>query len=250
MQLTAGTQLIIINNPNNPTGSTIPTPVLSQIITFAKQRDIILLSDEVYSPLYHSLPSHPPPPSILSLASSLDYTKAIATGSMSKAYALAGIRLGWIASLSQSILSAVASARDYTTISVSQLDDQVASYALSPAVLPSLLERNITLAQTNLALLTAFVDRYSSVCSWVKPTAGTTALVQFRNNKKGGEPVDDAEFVVDVLGKTKVLFMPASVCFGNGEDFKGFVRIGYVCHTDVLEEALKKLGEYVEDHLL
>jgi len=202
------------------------------------------MSDEVYSPLFHSLPGgEEPPPSILSLG----YDKTVATGSMSKAFALAGIRLGWIASRDQDIIEAVASARDYTTISVSQLDDQVASYALSSAVLPSLISRNLAIARTNLELVDAFVRKYNAVCSWVKPKAGTTALVQFR---KDGEPVDDDKFVLDLLDKTKVLFLPACICFGHGKDFKGYVRLGYACHTNVLEEGLEKLGRYVEERLM
>lgn len=170
---------------------------------------------------------------------------------MSKAFALAGLRLGWIASRSPSLLRAIASARDYTAISVSQLDDQVASYALGPTVLPALLERNLNLARTNLGLLADFVEgKYSKVCSWVRPTAGTTALVQFRNMRERGVPVDDAALVLDVLEKTKVLFMPGSPCFGLGTDFTGCVRIGYACETEVLEKGLKLLGQYVEEHLL
>ncbi|KAK3309913.1 pyridoxal phosphate-dependent transferase [Chaetomium strumarium] len=237
------TKMIVLNNPNNPMGSTIPKVVLEDIVAFAKQRGIIILSDEVYSPLYHSLPpGQEAPPSILALG----YEKAVATGSMSKAFALAGIRTGWIGSRDKAIIDAVATARDYTTISVSHLDDQVAAYALSKPVLGPLLKRNMALAQTNLGLLTAFMEKYASVCSWVKPTAGTTALVLF---KKDGQPVDDASFVLDLLDKTKVLFMPASPCFGLGKDFRGFVRLGYVCETEVLVEGLEKLGRYIEEHL-
>lgn len=202
-----------------------------------------MFSDEVYSPLFHSLPGGTEaPPSILSMG----YEKTVATGSMSKAFALAGIRVGWIASRDRSIVEAVCAARDYTTISVSQIDDQIASYALSEAVLPALVKRNMGLARTNLALVDAFVEKYSSVCSWVKPTAGTTAFVQFRNH---GEPINDEDFVMDVLDKTKVLFLPGAPCFGSGKDFNGFVRIGYVCHTGVLRQGLQKLGQYVEQYL-
>ncbi|KAK4193265.1 hypothetical protein QBC35DRAFT_100564 [Podospora australis] len=238
------TKIIVINNPNNPMGCAIPKKTLQGIVDFARQRDIIVFADEVYNPLYHSLPSgQNAPPSILTLG----YEKSVATGSMSKAFSLAGIRTGWVASCDKGIIEAVAAARDYTTISVSQLDDQVASYALSEPVLRPLLKRNSILARTNLALLSAFVEKYSSVCSWVKPTAGTTTLIEFR---KKGVPVDDPSFVMDVLDKTKVLFMPASPCFGQGKDFRGSVRIGYVSETEVLQEALEKLGRYVEEHLL
>lgn len=213
----SNTKMIILNNPNNPTGATIPKAVLSLIVEFARARDIIILSDEVYRPLYHSLPSDTSmPPSILSFG----YDKTVSTGSMSKAWALAGIRLGWIASRDKGIIEAVAEARDYTTISVSQLDDQVASYALSDAVRPALIKRNLELARTNLTLLGEFVESHKGVCSWVKPTAGTTAFIQFTD---GGKPVDDVAFCLDVLDKTKVMFLPGSKCFGHDQDFKGYV---------------------------
>jgi aspartate/methionine/tyrosine aminotransferase len=234
------TKMIIINNPNNPTGATIPKSVLQGLIEFARERDIIILSDEVYRPLFHGISPVDAefPPSMISMG----YSKTIVTGSMSKAYSLAGIRLGWIASRDKEIIEAVAEARDYTTISVSQLDDQVASYALSGSVLHALLARNIKLAKTNVALLEEFVNKHSAICSWVKPTGGTTAFVKFEKN---GQAVDDVQFCIDVIEKTKVMFLPGSKCFG--EDFKGFVRFGFVCETEVLQEALKKLGEYLAD---
>jgi len=180
------------------------------------------------------------PPSVVSMG----YSKTIITGSMSKAYSLAGIRIGWIASRDQSIIEAVASARDYTTISVSQIDDQIASYALSNSVLHSLLKRNIELAKINVALLEEFVREHGWLCSWVKPTGGTTAFIKFQ---KKGKPLDDVQLCIDVIEKTKVMFLPGSKCFGD--DFKGFVRIGFVCETAVLVEALSKLDGYIDEYL-
>jgi len=235
------TKMIIINNPNNPTGSTIPKSVLQDLVDFAREKDIVILSDEVYRPLFHGISPIDMefPPSALSLG----YSKVIITGSMSKAYSLAGIRIGWIASRDRSIIEAIAAARDYTTISVSQLDDQIASYALSASVLHGLLGRNIKLAKTNIALLDAFVSEHSSTCSYVKPTGGTTAFILFQSK---GQPVDDVQFCIDVIEKTKVMFLPGSKCFG--QDFKGFVRIGFVCETGVLQEALEKLGSYIREN--
>ncbi|OHE91248.1 aminotransferase class I and II [Colletotrichum orchidophilum] len=234
------TKMIIINNPNNPTGAPIPTPILASIVAFAKTRDIIIFSDEVYRPLFHDFFDHAdevPPP-----ITTFGYNKVVVTGSMSKSYALAGIRIGWIASRDKAIIQAIASARDYTTISVSQIDDQIASYALSKPVWEPLLRRNVALAVTNKALLEAFIKKHGDVCSWVKPKAGTTAFVRFTHK---GEPVDDVRFCLDVLDKTNVFFVPGSKCFGHGKDFAGYVRIGYVCHTEVLVEALEKLDAYM-----
>lgn len=231
--------MIVINNPNNPTGATTPRETLVKIVEVARRHNIILFSDEVYHPLFHSLQGEAPP-SVLSLG----YERSVVTSSMSKAWALAGTRIGWVASSDSTIVEGIAVARDYTTISVSQLDDQVAKYALSPAVRPSLLARNLALARTNLEILERFVQTHSHVVSWVKPTAGTTAFIQFKRSEDG-QPVDDVAFCQDVLEKTKAFFLPGSKCFGHGKDFKGYVRIGYVNETDVLEKALGALGVYV-----
>jgi aspartate/methionine/tyrosine aminotransferase len=237
-------QLIIINNPNNPTGATTSGDVLHKIVDFARSRNIIVFADEVYRPLYHSLPAHTPePPSVLSLG----YDRTVSTSSMSKAWSLAGVRVGWIASRDAEILAAVESARNYTTISVSQLDDRVAGYALSDAVRPGLLQRNLDMARANIALLDEFIKEHSDTCSWVKPTAGTTVLVNF---KRGGQPVKDADFCLELLKETGVLVMPGSTCFGNGEDFEGCMRFGYVSSSEVLRQALTKLGVYLRGDYL
>ncbi|OPB37919.1 Aspartate/tyrosine/aromatic aminotransferase [Trichoderma guizhouense] len=240
----ANTKMIVINNPNNPTGVPIPRDVVYKIVDFAKARGIIILSDEVYRPLFHDgLEDNADiPPSVADLG----YDKAIVTGSLSKAYSLGGIRVGWIASGDKAIVERLVEARHYVTISVSQLDDQVASYALSPAVRGALMKRNIQQAKHNADMLKAFVEAHSSVCSWVAPTAGTTAFIQFH---VGGKPVDDVAFCRDVLDKTKVLLVPGSRCFGHDQDFAGYVRVGFVGSTAVLAEALQKLGVYVRQHL-
>ncbi|KKP01948.1 aminotransferase class I and II [Trichoderma harzianum] len=240
----ANTKMIVINNPNNPTGVPIPRDVVYKIVDFAKARGIMILSDEVYRPLFHNgmEDNADMPPSVADLG----YDKAIVTGSLSKAYSLGGIRVGWIASGDKAIVERLVEARHYVTISVSQLDDQVASYALSPAVRGALLKRNIQQAKHNADMLKAFVEAHSSVCSCVAPTAGTTAFIQFH---VGGKPVDDVAFCRDVLDKTKVLLVPGSRCFGHDQDFAGYVRVGFVGSTAVLAEALQKLGVYVRQHL-
>ena len=209
-------------------------------MAFAEEHDLIILCDEVYRPLFHSIgPMEPEfPPSILSMG----YSKTIATGSLSKAYALAGIRVGWVASRSREIIEACASVRDYTNISVSHIDDQIASFALSADTVHGLLARNIQLAKKNLSLLEAFIEKHRWACEWIKPVAGTTALVKF---SRQGQEVDDVEFCRSLQEEKGVMFAPVSRCFGGGKEFKGYVRIGFVCETKVLEEGLAELREFM-----
>jgi aspartate/methionine/tyrosine aminotransferase len=163
---------------------------------------------------------------------------------MSKAFSLAGIRIGWIASRSREMINTCAAARDYTTISVSQIDDQVATFALSAPTVHKLLLRNIETARTNLAALEAFVKQFEWACTWVRPRAGTTAFVKFVD--KNGKTVDDVQFCERLQARMGVLLTPGSQCFGGGIDFKGFVRFGYVPETQVLIEGLQALGQFMK----
>ncbi|KAF9735420.1 hypothetical protein PMIN06_002595 [Paraphaeosphaeria minitans] len=236
------TKMIIINNPHNPTGAVLGKSFLQKVIDIASEHDIIIHSDEVYRPIFHGITPIDAefPPSIVSMG----YERAIATGSMSKAYSLAGIRIGWIASRSRSIIEELAGARHYTLISVSMLDEQVAAYALGPSTIHSLLARNIALAKTNMEIMDKFVLKNDDACDWVKPVAGTTAFVRFHRD---GKPVDSVDFCEKLLEKTGVMFVPGSDCFG--EEFKGYVRIGYVNHTEGVKEGLDKVTQFVRRNL-
>ena len=236
------TKLIVINNPNNPTGAAMGKAFLEQLVEIASEKGITILGDEVYRPIFHSISPIDKdfPPSLLSMG----YKNVVVTGSMSKAYSLAGIRVGWIASRNSEIIETIASARHYTTISVSGLDEQVAAYALSPATIHGLLARNIQLAKTNLALLEKFVIKNEYECEWVKPVAGTTAFIKFHRE---GKPVDSVDFCKKLLEKTGVLFVPGSQSFG--EEFKGYVRIGFVNRTDIVQKGLEEVTKFVRKNL-
>jgi len=236
------TKMIVINNPNNPTGAIISKTMLQELVEVAQEKNITILSDEVYRPLFHSIGPMDDdfPPSALNMG----YNNVVVTGSLSKAYALAGARVGWIACKNKEILETCAATRHYTNISVSALNDAVAAEALSDRCIHALLGRNIQLAKSNLATLEAFLEEHRWACTWVKPTAGTTAFVKF---VKMGKPVNDEAFCERLLEKTGVMFIPGSKCFGGGKDFKGYIRIGFVQEKDVLENGLVALRTFMEE---
>ena len=238
----SSTRMIILNNPNNPTGAIIPKSTLDSIVSIAREKEIIILSDEVYRPLFHSIGPMDEdfPPSTINMG----YDKVIVTGSLSKAYSLAGIRMGWIACKNKAVIEACAGARHYTTISVSMLDQAVAAEALSENCVHALLGRNIQLAKTNLAILDKFIEEHRWACSWVKPLAGTTAFVRFA---KMGKAIDDEAFCETLQKKTGVMFCPGSKCFGASNDWKGYIRIGFCCETAILKQGLTALRIFMEE---
>ena len=236
------TKLIIINVPHNPSGAIIPKSQLEEIIDIAEERGITIMADEVFRPMFHSiLPSDDDfPPSMVNLG----YKKTVVTGSMSKAYGLPGIRVGWIASRDKDIIAACHKMRYYTTTTVSQLDEAVAAEALSDRCIHAILARNIASCQTNIESWQNFIDEHTWACSWVKPVAGTTAMVKFH---KMGKPVDDEQFCLQLQDKAGVCVVPGSKCFGDGTNFRGHVRIGLGIEPEGVKASLAALRKFMED---
>ncbi len=87
--LSPRTKLIILNSPQNPTGGVIPAQDIRAIADLVRDRDVLVLSDEIYSRIYFS----EPPLSIASLPGMLD--KTIILDGFSKIYAMTGWRMGY-----------------------------------------------------------------------------------------------------------------------------------------------------------
>ncbi|KAF2167591.1 hypothetical protein M409DRAFT_22394 [Zasmidium cellare ATCC 36951] len=233
------TTLIVLSSPSNPTGSVLSREDLQRIVDMARARDLIVMCDEVFRFMHHG-PDAEAPPSLLELG----YEKSIVTGSLSKGFALPGIRLGWIAthpSLRQTILYSAQHSRDYTTIAVSQVDQQVAMFALSPKVRPQILNRTREITQRNIQMLDKWVNENAWV-TYAKPIGGGTAVLRITGDD--GKPIDDLAFAVALAKEEKVCVPPAGFCFGHEADgsgttdLKGFLRCGIVMGGDTLERGL------------
>lgn len=161
-------RLIAFSNPNNPTGALMDRAMLEGIARIAAAAGAWVLSDEVYRGIDQEGEGF--------TASMADlYERGISTGSMSKVYSLAGLRLGWIAG-PVDLLHAVTTHRDYNTISVGMLDDYFATIALEARA--RILERSRRIVRENLALLDQWV-REEPAISYVKPRGGTTAMLKY-----------------------------------------------------------------------
>ena len=141
------TKLIALTNPNNPTGSLMDEALLLEIVDIARTCDAYIICDEVYRGTNQNDPEYGT--SIVDI-----YDKGISTGSMSKTYSLAGLRLGWITA-APDILKDVFIHRDYNTISVGVLDDYFALMALENR--EKIAIRNTAITRNNLQILDNWV---------------------------------------------------------------------------------------------
>ncbi|MEL6985382.1 MAG: aminotransferase class I/II-fold pyridoxal phosphate-dependent enzyme, partial [Actinomycetota bacterium] len=216
-------KVVAMTNPNNPTGSLMDRAMLEEVIAICDRAGAWLLCDEVY----RGIDQHDPG----TTASVADlYHRGISTGSMSKAFSLAGIRLGWIAAPAE-FAEEVTIHRDYSTISVSMVDDHLACIALDSA--EAILERNRTLVRANNATLSDWMGGQEQL-SWVRPNGGTTALLY------DADPTPSRDLCTDLLATTGVLLTP-----GSALDAEGALRIGYANNPAILERGLDRLGDYL-----
>ncbi|EXJ65055.1 hypothetical protein A1O7_01394 [Cladophialophora yegresii CBS 114405] len=236
------TKLIIIQSPCDPTGAIVPRPVLETLVEVAEDKGILIMANEAYRPLFHSIsPSDDDfPPSMINLG----YRKVVVTGTVEKAYSLGGTRAGWVATKDTSIMAACKKARRLKSTSASILDELIAAEALSDRCIHALLARNIKLCQTNLGLVQAFVDEHSWACSWVKPQAGTTAMLKFH---KMGKPVDSEGFCLKLLEQAGILLCPVSRCFGDSRTVRGYVRVAFGASTQDVSAGLAAWKAFIEE---
>ncbi len=221
-----GTKLIAINNPNNPTGALIETPMLQEIAQIAREVGAWILCDEVYRGTDQTG---------MGVTTSIAdiYEKGISTASMSKSFALAGLRLGWITAPHE-VIEAVSIHRDYDTISVGVIDDHFAVIALENY--EKVLARSKSITRGNLAILQEWVA-HQPLMSWVKPRSGTTALLKY------DLPMDSRDFCVALLKETGVMFTP-----GSALNMEGYVRIGYANNPMILKEGLHRVSQFLLSH--
>ena len=220
---TPGTKLIAMTNPNNPTGSLMDRAYQERVVAIARACGAWLLCDEVYRGTDQD--GDGMTASIADL-----YEKGISTGSMSKSYSLAGLRLGWIAAPTE-LIHAVSIHRDYTTISVGMLDDLFAAIALENR--DKILARSRAITRTNLAILSDWVDG-EPLISWIKPKSGTIALLKY------DLPISSEAFCIRLLERTGVMLTP-----GSAMDMEGYLRIGYANNECILREGLKRLSGFM-----
>ena len=225
--VTPETKLIAFTNPNNPTGALIERPMLEAIADIADSVDAYLLCDEVYRGTGQV--GDGMVPSIVDI-----YDKGISTAGMSKVFSLAGLRVGWVVA-PRELTEKIMIHRDYDTISVGMINDHFAAMALENA--DKVLARSQAITRENLAILDSWIKNEPRV-DWVKPRAGTTAMLKL------DIPMSSREFCIDLLEKTGVMLTP-----GDAFDMEGYVRIGYANEREILEAGLSEMSTYLKTHL-
>ncbi len=202
-ELRGSTRLVVVNAPHNPTGALPDRATFRALCELVEEAGARLLCDEVYRFLELDPTSR--------LPAAADASRAgISLGVMSKAFALAGLRIGWIATRDREVLRRAAAAKSETSVCNSAPSEILALAALRAR--ETVLARSRGIIGLNIALLDRFFERWRGVFDWVRPHAGTVGFPRFHG--------DLGRLADDLYLQERVLLLPGSLYGGAPDRFR------------------------------
>ncbi len=225
--VTKKTRAVQVCNPDNPTGAVMAEGQRKALIDAVKDTGAWLLSDEIYlgaervGPMTKSLWGH--------------HDKTLITNGLSKAYGLAGLRIGWLVGTEETIAD-IKSYRDYTTLAPPTLSDRLAQVALEPKGRARILARTRGIINENYPRVGEWLKSHGALFSHVPPTAGAICYVKY--NMK----INSMDLAQRLRKEKSVLVVP-----GDHFGMDGYMRIGTGMETGRLLEGLERIDELLRD---
>ena len=220
------TRMIALCNPNNPAGSIMNESELDRVAEIASRHGTWVLVDEIY---HGAELDGSETPTMWGR-----YDRVIVTNSLSKAYGLPGLRLGWILGPSETI-DRCWGRHDYTSIAPGALSDLLAEKALQPERRARILERTRSLLTGNLQLTLDWVDRHPQLRT-IKPKGGAYLMLSYDN------PMNSSQMAERLRVEKSMLLVP-----GDHFGMDQWVRVGFGDDTETLTAGLDRFDELLEE---
>ncbi|PKP34599.1 MAG: aspartate aminotransferase [Bacteroidetes bacterium HGW-Bacteroidetes-17] len=221
------TKMIAVCNPNNPTGYALTSDEMREIITIAKNVGAWIYADEIYRGAELNG---------ITLDSFVGmYDKVMVNGGLSKAYALPGLRLGWLVG-PKYIIADTWAYHDYTSITAGILSNYIAEIALQPDKRLEILTRNRKMLNENLIVMRNWLDHYGNLFEYVQPQAGGMIFIKYNLDINSSE-------LAEWLRKEKSVFILAGDCFGMDHYF----RVGIGAPKQYLIDGFERIRQALKD---
>jgi len=220
------TRMIVVNFPHNPTGTSLTPAEQAELIELARSAGAYLIWDAAFAELTYDTPALPEPGE--------RYDRTITLGTLSKAYGLPGLRVGWCLA-PEKVLDRLVRLRDYTTLALSPLVEHVATRVIENGDL--LLRPRLAQARHNRELLLSWANQHREFVSIIPPQGGVSVFMRVFG------VADIEDFCRELEDKYSVLLVPGT-SFGQ----QNHVRLGFGCATGVLTEALARLSEHLHSY--
>jgi aspartate/methionine/tyrosine aminotransferase len=222
------TKYLIFNDPHNPSGSLLKENIKKELVSIAEEKDILILSDEVYRLLEIN-----PDDRSNSIAEMTQ--NGIALGTMAKPWGAGGACIGWAVCQDKTIIEKIRKAQHLFAVCVSRAGEIQARMVVRAS--NQIIERNINIIKDNLKLLDVFFDENSDLFEWMKPEAGGTGFVKFKG------PITSDELAKELLEEGILVF--PSYIFDCEDNLKQYFRIGFSRKT--MPAALDAFKEFVDE---
>jgi len=228
--VTRRTRVVMVTNPNNPTGAVLTESEMDAVVDAARSVGAWIVSDEVYRGAEVGVDAPSPSPTFWGR-----YRKVIVTSGLSKAFGLPGLRIGWIVA-PRAQTARLWGYQDYTTLTPSMLSDRLARIALEPKRRDEILARTRSIVRRQLPQVEAWVGGHEGVLDLIPPLAGAIALVRYRL------PIGSVALFERLRKEKSVLITPGGH-FGTGK----YLRIGYGYDPGKVREGLSRIDELIAE---
>lgn len=220
--VTDRTRVVLLNVPHNPTGQTVGPDDLRELARRLEPRGVYLIVDEVFREMR---PGHP--------ESAWDgQENLIVLGSMSKSYALPGLRVGWMVANPELVVRA-RQFRKYTSLNPGSRDQQWALAALEHR--DAILARTARIAVEGAEIAERWLAEHEDDFAIEVPPAGGLFFPRLLRD------VPTLDFCAELVHDTGVLLAPGSVCYES----EGFLRLGVA--TPQIAAGLDRLDGWLKE---
>jgi aspartate/methionine/tyrosine aminotransferase len=219
------TRVIVVTNPNNPTGAVLAEEEMEAILAEARRVGAWILADEIYR---GAEVSGPPSPTFWGR-----YDRVVITSGLSKAFGLPGLRCGWIVA-PRSLIARFCRHHDYLTLTPSFLSDHLADLVMEPSRRERVLKRTQAIIAGNLPVLEKWIASHDDVLEYARPVAGAIAAIRYRL------PIASEVLMNRLLREQSVLITPGAH-FGIGR----FIRIGFGYEIEQAREGLRRIDRLI-----
>jgi aspartate/methionine/tyrosine aminotransferase len=224
--VTKRTRVILVTNPNNPTGGTLTENEMDEIVRMARKVGAWIIADEVYRGA--ELQGKEMCPTFWGR-----YSKVLVTSGLSKAFGMPGLRIGWIVGPAKQI-SKLEMYRDYLTLTPTMLSDRLATVALEPKRCAQLIERTRSIVRNQLPILEDWVRSHSNQFSFIPPVAGAIAMLQYQASISSLK-------VFDRLRIEKSVLITPGAHFGIN---RKYFRVGFGYDPEKLKAGLSEISDF------
>ena len=221
------TRLIVVTNPNNPTGAVLNQREMDEVVRVARKARALLLVDEIYRGAEVSGPLTP--------TFWGSYDKLLITSGLSKAFGLPGLRLGWIIAPPRTIARLCAH-HDYTTLTPTMLSDRLARIVMEPVRREQVLERTRAIVRRNLPRLESWIHSHDDIFSYIPPVAGAITFFRYKL------PITSAA-LFDCLRKERSVLITPGDHFGVGR----YIRVGFGYDVEYTLRGLARIDLTLEE---